>query len=508
MKKSLVILMTIFTCLSLVGCGKKDNTKKEENNVIGKTEYNDYKISSNSVGDFDLVFLKNNTKNGEKNSNKVYSPLSIKFALEMLEEGSNGETKKQISNIIGDYNTRKYDNNSNMSFANALFIKDSYKDNIKSSYSNLISNKYNASIIYDTFTNADNINKWVSDKTFNLINNLIDDTTNINFVLINALAIDMEWIKEIQSKENSYHVDYYPNHIDFLTIVDQYENQEIENPDAEIDAVINKYDIVNTLGKENIKETVKKEYEKWLNDPSSDSCNGSMSEEKDVETYIKNTITDEYFNEMNEAYKDVQSSTDFEFYVDENVKVFAKDLKEYDGTTLQYVGIMPISKDLDEYINDVKASDINNLISNLKSIKLDNFKEGVITHITGYIPMFEFDYELDLINELKNLGVTDVFDSQKADLSNLTTDKQYISKAAHKSTIEFSNDGIKAAAVSYGGGSGAGDCGFNYYFKPVVEKIDLTFDKPYIFLIRDKNTGEVWFVGSNYTKLAVKPTYE
>ena len=56
---------------------------------------------------------------------------------------------------------------------------------------------------------------------------------------------------------------------------------------------------------------------------------------------------------------------------DENVKVFAKDLKEYDGTTLQYVGIMPTNEDLDSYISKVTVSDINNIISNLNITAAD-----------------------------------------------------------------------------------------------------------------------------------------
>ena len=31
-----------------------------------------------------------------------------------------------------------------------------------------------------------------------------------------------------------------------------------------------------------------------------------------------------------------------------------------------------------------------------------------------------------------------------------------------------------------------------------VETIDMTFDKPYFFLIRDKVSGEVWFMGTVY----------
>ena len=49
------------------------------------------------------------------------------------------------------------------------------------------------------------------------------------------------------------------------------------------------------------------------------------------------------------------------------------------------------------------------------------------------------------------------------------------------------------------GGLGAG--GFDYSFDVPIEEIDLTFDKPYMFIIRDKNSGEVWFTGTVYEPL-------
>ena len=429
MKKKILITLFTFLLLISVGCGKKAENKKEntentdtevienenkenenkenteqevtkagkrEKMVIEKVDYNDYKIANNSVGDFDLFFLKIDSKYDSIKQNRVYSPLSIKYALEMLEEGASGDTKTQISNIIGTYNVKKYDNNSNMSFANAIFIKDSYKNNIKSSYTNLLKTKYNAEVVYDSFETVDKINKWISDKTFNLINDLIDNVSDKNFVLVNALAIDMEWVNKIQPVDEDgshYSVDYQLNHIDFSTFLEPYGNEKGDDEPlpAKIDAVINKYDIVKTLGKDKIKETIRKEYSK----------------------------------EMQEVYNDINSSTDFEFYDDKDVKVFAKDLKEYNGTTLQYVGIMPKNEDIDKYIEKVSAKDINNLIGNLKTIELKNFKDGVITHIYGSIPMFKFDYEIDLVDELGILGVTDVFDVEKSDLSNITDDKQY-----------------------------------------------------------------------------------
>ena len=201
---------------------------------------------------------------------------------------------------------------------------------------------------------------------------------------------------------------------------------------------------------------------------------------------------DEYIDELDSNYNHVSNTRS-----SVNTKVFAKDLKEYDGTTLQYVGIMPTNEDLSEYIKNMSADSINELLNNLKSIELDSFSNGVITELTGYIPMFKMDYELDLIDNLKELGITSVFD-ESADLSNIS-DNAYITDAKHSANIEFSNDGIKAAAATMVGGAGAANGPFfDYYFEVPIETIDLTFDRPFMYLIRDKETGEVWFAGCVY----------
>lgn len=473
----------------------KDDKENNKTNTTTKVPKSEYRISGNSLEKFDLSFLK---LENEK-VNKIYSPLSIKYALQMLGEGSNGNTKTQIDNVIGDYQTKKYTNNSNMSFANAIFIRDTYKNNINKDYTNNLNSKYNAEVVYDSFNDANNINSWVSNKTFNLINNLYDNVDGIDYTIINALAIDMEWENKIQKPYDMYSVNY--NHENFSQYISPlasgYHTLNFDNSkkakSVEIGATINKYDIVNELGEDKIRQEVKAAYEEYLKNPCS-------SNESDADTYI-----DQYIKEINENYKQISSSTDFEFYDDDNVKAFAKDLQEYNGTTLQYIGIMPKNVTLDNYIENIDVTKINNIINNLKGIELENFEEGVITKITGYIPMFKFDYELNLKEDLETLGITDVFDSSKADLSNLTSDKgAHINSASHKANIEFSNDGIKAAAATQMGGLGDASCGFVYNYDVPVKEINLTFDNPYLFLVRDKNSGEVWFTGTVYEPLENK----
>lgn len=486
-----------------------------ENNVNTTSEY---AMKSNSLENFDLSFLK--FEQNEKNI--VYSPLSIKYALYMLSEGANGQTKTQIDNVIGSYKINNYSNSANMSFANALFIKDSYKNYINNDYINTIKNKFNGSVIFDSFKTTDNLNNWISKNTFNLINDIEDDISDLDYILLNALAIDMDWINLMQPVQGKILYDQNHTHYGWDYYVElkneQYNGSKvIHNIEALYDngnssnyhalvfnninntrsvtigAVVNKYDIVKTLGRDEIKENITKLYNEWLDQGGCDGREFDPPTEEFVEDYI---------TKLDSNYKDISSSTDFRFLNNDEVKVFAKDLKTYNNISLEYIGIMPQKESLHNYINNLDASKINETLDNLKSITLEDFEEGVVTKISGYIPLFKYSYKFDLIEDLKNLGITDVFDQQKSDLSNLTTKKDStISRAQHKATIEFSNDGIRAAAVNEFIGGGDTSCSFPYKYEIPVKEIDMTFDKPYMYIIRDKDTKEVWFVGTVYEPL-------
>ena len=519
-KKKIIIIILIAVVLIIAAILAfyffviKDDDKKPEKPETNKeveviNANSPYEITSNDLEDFDLYFLQLENKK----VNKIYSPLSIKYALEMLAEGANGKTKEQITNILGKYESKKYINSNNMSFANALFIKNSYKNSIKASYTNTLKNTYNAEILYDNFENTDALNAWINKKTFGLINNLFNDISDFDFILVNSLAIDMEWINKIQNQYEDYLVKFphekklhhyenetyessYTFYIEALNS-SRYHKLDFENlncqvKSVEIGAVANKYDIVNILGKNNIKQTVANAYEKYISENPDYPYDVYGESTSDFDSWFEL-----YLKRLDSNYGHISSSTDFQFYTDENTKVFAKDLKEYNGTTLQYIGIMPTNMDLENYIAELDADKVNNLINSLKTIELNSFKDNVITEITGYIPMFQFEYELDIVNDLKKLGITSVFDNT-ADLSNITKDDTYIADAKHKTNIEFSNDGIKAASALGTGGTGEAISGFDYLFDVPIEQIDLTFNKPYLFIIRDKDTGEVWFTGTVY----------
>ena len=510
----LVFMLLVIACVIFLPrfiIGDSNDTKKASTDVEEK--YSTYRLTGNTLDKFDIAFLKfeNNGKN------KVYSPISIKYALAMLSEGSAENSKTQINRLIGDYKSNKYINNDHMSFANAIFVRNTFKDQIKEEYTNNLKSKYTAEVIYDDFSGPANMNKWVSDKTFGLINDLFgNEVTGEDFELTNALAIDMKWNNQIQCATGSdvpclrYSVWYrhekikgqdyqYNDSVVMMTSENDYHSLTFNEKDniksVEVKAAFNNYDAVKEIGEEKIIEEVGKAYKEWLDtEEGKREVEGGWAE-PDVSKYVK-----KYIDELNENYGKENYSTDFALYDDENIKAFSKDLQTYEGTTLQYIGIMPKNEDLKDYIDKLEVSDIGKVISGLKSMKKENFKDGVLTLVKGYIPVFDYEYTLDLMKDLKTMGITDVFDKDKANLSGMLNKAkgEYISTANHKAKIEFSNDGIKAAAATKMGGMGSTSGGFNYLYEVPVEEIDITFDKPFIYLIRDKNTGEVWFVGSVY----------
>ncbi|MBR3236424.1 hypothetical protein IKF92_01965 [Candidatus Saccharibacteria bacterium] len=524
-KKALVITLSAILVIGagaliaiLVGFPRSGGDEPAEDQSMTKelSYYEKLTIPGNELSDFDLAFI--GLENVE--DNMIYSPLSIKYALEMLADGANGDSKEQITRVIGEYSPKAYLNSKNRSFANAMFIRNDYADKVKKSYTNTLQTKYNADVILDSFNTPDTANKWVSDKTLGIIPEAFSEATlntDIDYILTNALAIDMKWNNQLhctmtgrdvpclsKSKFGDFSVKYpHESYSYYINPVhDKFEEGSFNGKDnvevAKVGASVNRYDIVKELGEETIRNTVQTEYNKWLEDKKNDPS----YDEKDLAFDLE-----EYMSELKSNYGRIDESTDFYFNNTDDEVVFAKDLQEYDGYTLQYVGIMPKTNSLKQYISDLTAKKATSLISDLKNAaSIQSYKDGVVTKISADIPFFEFEYEMkDLMDNLEKFGIVDVFSPGKADLSNMlkidenSPDKPIIDYVMHKANIDFSNDGIKAAAVTALGGAGsAGGNYFEYEWDVPVEEIDLSFNKPFIFLIRDKASGEVWFAGTVY----------
>ena len=92
------------------------------------------------------------------------------------------------------------------------------------------------------------------------------------------------------------------------------------------------------------------------------------------------------------------------------------------------------------------------------------------------VPKFDVSADLGLIDGLKALGVTDVFDARRSDFSPLTDlDGVYVSQAQHAARVKIDEEGVEAASYAVMTAVGAA--------MPPDEEVDLTLDRPFLFVI-------------------------
>jgi hypothetical protein len=114
----------------------------------------------------------------------------------MLVEGADGNTKEEINSLIDGIKLTKYKNiDKVLSLANSIFIRDKYKDYIIESFINTVKDNYDAEIKIDAFADAKNANNWISDKTFGIIKNMLNDELVQTF--LEMITIMIQRIKTI-----------------------------------------------------------------------------------------------------------------------------------------------------------------------------------------------------------------------------------------------------------------------------------------------------------------------
>jgi len=162
----------------------------------------------------------------------------------------------------------------------------------------------------------------------------------------------------------------------------------------------------------------------------------------------------------------------------------------YQAVELPYVGeevsMLIIAPELEEFETFEDELDVD---------RVDEITQDLErTNVTLRLPLFEFSSDFQLSNTLRNMGMPAAFSPEEADFSGIDgTQRLFIRDVLHKGFVSVDESGTEAAAAT----------------AVVIEEesvpptpIEMTIDSPFIFLIRDVETGTILFVGRVWNPLS------
>jgi len=148
---------------------------------------------------------------------------------------------------------------------------------------------------------------------------------------------------------------------------------------------------------------------------------------------------------------------------------------QYDGNELSMVILLPEAGQFQAFEEGLQSQQVCDIISGLQP-----------TLVALTMPKFEFDSEFSLKDTLAGMGMPIAF-SGAADFSGMTgTLDLCISEVLHKAFVSVDEAGTEAAAAT---AVIVGESGMP------GQPVEVTIDRPFIFLIRDIETGAILFVG-------------
>lgn len=203
-------------------------------------------------------------------------------------------------------------------------------------------------------------------------------------------------------------------------------------------------------------------------------------EESWAKPYLEKNVSDDIFTNSNGKEENISMMYSNEKAYLESDKAIGF-IKSYSGP-YAFVAILPKDETIsaNEFMKDFTAEDYNEFLRSRHT--------SAIVH--AYLPQFKSDYEnSSFVNILKDLGMKDAFDPEKADFSNLSDSDLYISRIIHKTHIEVDVNGTRAAAATGGGAATASGT-------IIEEEYDVRLDRPFAYAIVDSETGTPIFLGT------------
>ena len=365
----------------------------------------------------------------DKNKNLLVSPVSVSLALGMTVNGAKGDTLAEMQKVLGDDLTAEQLNAYYAGWSDQLLSPREqreyrYDDN---------GDSYVTSVSSSPVTLANAI--WIRDDEdlIHVPEQFLQTTADYYRAGAYKAPFDQTTVKEINSwcDENTHHM--IPEVIQAL---------------APEDIMV----LANALTFEDAWKTIYEEY--FVKDGRFTAANG---ESRDVKMMFSNE--DRYISDG--------TASGF--------------IKPYRDPRYSFAAVLPNEDvSLDDYIASLDGE---------KLTKLLDSKESCL--VEAAMPKFKFDYSVTMNDALKALGMPAAFLADTADFTGLNDAegiKTWIGKVIHKTHIDVSETGTKAAAVT--AVIMAGGCGI----EPEVKTV--TLDRPFLFMILDNQTDLPIFIGT------------
>uniref|UniRef100_UPI0037E9925E heparin cofactor 2 n=1 Tax=Semicossyphus pulcher TaxID=241346 RepID=UPI0037E9925E len=130
-----------------------------------------------------------------------------------------------------------------------------------------------------------------------------------------------------------------------------------------------------------------------------------------------------------------------------------------------------------------KMADMRTLEQEISPTVVNKWLKNMINRTREVVlPRFKLEQNYDLIPNLKEMGLTDLF-HKSADFSGMTSEKVTMNYLKHQGTITVNEEGTEAAALTQVG------------FMPLSSQIRFTVDQPFLFLIYEHRTDCLVFMG-------------
>lgn len=169
-------------------------------------------------------------------------------------------------------------------------------------------------------------------------------------------------------------------------------------------------------------------------------------------------------------------STEGKFITTENAKGFIKD---YEGGNFAFATLLPNE-------NTSLESVVKSLTGEKLKSALDNYKGS---SVIASLPKFETQYSTEMSGALQGMGITDAFDYEKADFSEMGKSDDgniFISRVLHKSYISVFEKGTKAGAATVVEVSDGAS----------INEEQIYLDRPFLYMIIDTKTNTPIFIGN------------